>query len=117
MAKDKPRIKLGIPNLHRTRALIEGKVELEGYELDITHEFKGPGDRHNRFNQGEFDVGEFSTATYLRTREKSDRFTALPIFWSGVRASAPSFTVRAGSIIPASSKVKKSAAFATGLRR
>ncbi|MCH7912855.1 MAG: hypothetical protein IH856_07430 [Deltaproteobacteria bacterium] len=80
MAKDKPRIKLGIPNLHRTRALIEGKVELEGYELDITHEFKGPGDRHNRFNQGEFDVGEFSTATYLRTREKSDRFTALPIF-------------------------------------
>ncbi len=80
MAKGKTRIKVGIPNLHRTRAFIEGKVGLEGYELDITHDFNGPGDRHNRFNQGEFDVGEFSTATYLRTREKSDRFTALPIF-------------------------------------
>ncbi len=70
MAKDKTRIKVGIPNLHRTRALIEGRVGIEGYELDITHDFKGPGDRHNRFHQGEFDVGEFSTATYSTDKGK-----------------------------------------------
>ena len=81
MAKDKPRIKLGIPYHPRTRALIEGAVGIEGYELDITNDFINPGERHYRFTQGEFDVGEFSTATFLRTRERGYRFLALPVFF------------------------------------
>ena len=81
MAKEKPRIKLGLPYDHRTRALVEGEVGIEGYELDIIHNFSSPGERHYRFAQGEFDVGEFSAATFLRTREKGRRFLALPVFF------------------------------------
>ena len=81
MAKEKARIKLGIPSHPRTRALIEGKVEIEGYDLDINHDPVNHGERHHRFIQGEFDVGEFSTATFLRTREKGYRFLALPVFF------------------------------------
>lgn len=81
MAKEKPRLKLGLPFDYRTRALIEGEVGIEGYDLDIVHNFSSPGERHYRFAQGEFDVGEFSAATFLRTREKSRRFRALPVFF------------------------------------
>lgn len=81
MAKEKPRLKLGLPNDYRTRALIEGKVGVEGCDLDIVHDFASPGERHYRFAQGEFDVGEFSAATFLRTREKGRRFLALPVFF------------------------------------
>jgi 4,5-dihydroxyphthalate decarboxylase len=78
----KPKIKLAIPDHPRTRALIDGVVELEGYDLEIMHNFPGrAGERHHRFVQGEFDVSEFSAATYLRTKEQGLRFSALPIFF------------------------------------
>ncbi|HXG53687.1 MAG TPA: hypothetical protein VNN77_19975 [candidate division Zixibacteria bacterium] len=75
------KITLGIPDHPRTRALIDGTVEIEGYEPAITCEFANAGERHYRFARGEFDVGEFSAATYLRTREKGFPFIALPIFF------------------------------------
>jgi len=81
MAKEKPNIKLGLPHDYRTRALVEGEVGIEGYQLDIVHDFASPGERHYRFAQGEFDVGEFSAATFLRSREKAPRFLALPVFF------------------------------------
>lgn len=76
----KPRITLGLPYHPRTRALIDGEIGIDGYELDITH---GPsaGERHYRFAQGEWDIGEYSAATFLRTREKGFRYVALPIFF------------------------------------
>jgi len=78
----KPKIKLAIPDHPRTKALIDGKVEIEGYDLEITHHFAGrAGERHHRFIEGEFDVSEFSAATYLRTKEQGFRFSALPIFF------------------------------------
>lgn len=77
----KPRITLGLPYHPRTRALIDGEVSVEGYELDIIHDFTSPGQRHHRFTEGEFDVGEFSAATFLRTRERGFRFLALPVFF------------------------------------
>lgn len=78
----KPKIKLAIPDHPRTRALIDGSVEIDGYDLEITHHFPGrAGERHHRFVQGEFDVSEFSAATYLRTKEQGFRFTALPVFF------------------------------------
>ncbi len=76
----KPRISLGLPYHPRTRALIDGEVGIDGYELEITHD-PTPGERHYRFAQGEWDVGEYSAATYLRTREKGFRYIALPIFF------------------------------------
>lgn len=86
MAKEKTSIKLGLPNDSRTRALIDKEIGIEGYELDITHDFPSIGERHHRFAQGEFDAGEFSAATFLRTRETSRRFLALPVFFdSGPR--------------------------------
>ncbi len=81
MAKKRPRIRLGLPNHYRTRALIEQKVEVEGYDLDITYDFVSSGQRHYRFTQGEFDIGEFSAATFLRVKERGYRFVALPIFF------------------------------------
>lgn len=76
----KPRITLGLPYHPRTRALIDGEIAIDGYELEITHD-PSPGERHYRFAQGEWDIGEYSAATYLRTREKGFRYIALPIFF------------------------------------
>jgi 4,5-dihydroxyphthalate decarboxylase len=76
----KPRITLGLPYHPRTRALIDGEIGLDGYEVEITHD-PSPGERHYRFAQGEWDVGEYSAATHLRTREKGFRYVALPIFF------------------------------------
>lgn len=76
----KHRITMGLPYHPRTRALIDGEIEIEGYELAITHE-PTPGERHYRFAQGEWDIGEYSAATYLRTREKGFPYIALPIFF------------------------------------
>jgi 4,5-dihydroxyphthalate decarboxylase len=80
MDTEKPRIKLALPNDYRFRGLIDGEVGIEGYDLDINHHIASPGERHYRFAQEEFDVGEFSTATFLRTKEKGRRFLALPVF-------------------------------------
>lgn len=78
----KPKIKLAIPDHPRTRAFLDGEVEVQGYELEMTYHFPGrAGERHHRFVQGEFDVSEFSAATYLRTKEQGFRFTALPVFF------------------------------------
>ena len=74
------RITLGLPYHPRTRALIDGEIGIDGYELEITHD-PSPGERHYRFAQGEWDIGEYSAATYLRTREKGFRYIALPIFF------------------------------------
>jgi 4,5-dihydroxyphthalate decarboxylase len=76
----KHRITLGLPYHPRTRALIDGGITIDGYELEITHD-PTAGERHYRFAQGEWDVGEYSAATFLRTREKGFRYVALPIFF------------------------------------
>ncbi len=81
MANTRPRITLGIPEHPRTRALIEGKVSIDGYELKMTYDFISSGERHHGFSQGEFDVGEFSMATFMRAKEKGRKIVALPIFF------------------------------------
>ena len=81
MATIRPRITLGIPDHPRTRAMIDGKVDIDGYDLKMTYDFVSSGERHHRFAQGEFDVGEFSMATFLRAKEKGRKVVALPIFF------------------------------------
>jgi 4,5-dihydroxyphthalate decarboxylase len=76
----KAKITMGLPYHPRTRALIDAEIGLDGYDLEITHD-PTPGERHYRFAQGEWDVGEYSAATFLRTREKGFRYIALPIFF------------------------------------
>jgi 4,5-dihydroxyphthalate decarboxylase len=79
---NKPYITIGISAHPRTRALIEGKVEVDGYEIKVIHDFLSPGEQHHRFEQNEFDVCEFSTATFMRICEVDRRFVAIPVFFT-----------------------------------
>lgn len=65
----------------RNRALIDGSVQLDGYDLEYVGDKYSPGEMHFRFMQGEFDVAEMSTATLMRAKEKGKRFLALPVFF------------------------------------
>jgi 4,5-dihydroxyphthalate decarboxylase len=81
MAQTRPRITLCSPPSVRNRALIDGLVEIEGYNLEHIDKGYTHGEVHYRFVQGEFDVAEMSTATLLRAKEKGRRFVALPVFF------------------------------------
>jgi 4,5-dihydroxyphthalate decarboxylase len=76
----KPRITFGSPAEPRNQALIDGKVPIDGYEIDHIGKYS-PGEFHYRFIQGEYDLCEMSTATFLRAKEKGKRFIALPVFF------------------------------------
>jgi len=76
----KPRITLGSPPDPRNRAMIDGLVKVEGYDIEYVSKYS-PGEFHYRFVQGEYDVAEMSSATFLRTREKGRPFIALPVFF------------------------------------
>ena len=80
MAQTKHRLTLGFPPNPRNRALLDGLVPVDGYEVEYVQDYS-PGEFHYRFVQGEFDVAEMSTATFLRTKEKGRRFVALPVFF------------------------------------
>jgi 4,5-dihydroxyphthalate decarboxylase len=66
----------------RTLALIENKITIAGYTLAIEHDFLSPGEQHHRFENMEFDVCEFSTADFLRSREAKLPFIAVPVFFT-----------------------------------
>lgn len=78
----KPQITIGISAHPRTQALIDGKVAIDGYDLKVVHDFLSPGEQHHRFENNEFDVCEFSTATFLRICEVDRRFVAIPVFFT-----------------------------------
>jgi 4,5-dihydroxyphthalate decarboxylase len=77
----KPRITLGLPDHPRCRALIDGKVGVEGYELDIDPNFTTSGERHYKYLHGQWDVGEVSAASLLRAIEKGQQLLAIPVFF------------------------------------
>jgi hypothetical protein len=81
MTSGKPRITLGLPDHPRCRALIDGKVGIEGYELDIDPNFVSSGERHYKYLHGEWDVGECSAASLLRAIEKGQQLLAIPVFF------------------------------------
>ncbi|HZD39328.1 MAG TPA: hypothetical protein VE131_01315 [Terriglobales bacterium] len=81
MVQAKSRITFCSPPNARNRALLEGLVEIEGYELESIDKGYTHGEVHYRFVQGEFDVAEMSTATLLRAKEKGKRFIGLPVFF------------------------------------
>ena len=78
---NKPKITLGLPDHPRCRALIDGKIGVDGYDLDICPRFYSSGERHYRFLQGEWDVGECSAATLWRAIEAKRPFRAIPVFF------------------------------------
>ena len=77
----KPKITFSTNPNPRNRALIDGLIQIDGYDLEYVGDKYSPGEMHYRFMQGEFDVAEMSTATLMRAKEKGKRFLALPIFF------------------------------------
>jgi len=77
----KPKITFSTNPNARNKALIDGSVQLDGYDFEYIGDKYTPGEMHYRFVQGEFDVAEMSTATLMRAREKGKRFLALPVFF------------------------------------
>jgi 4,5-dihydroxyphthalate decarboxylase len=78
---NKPRISFSTNPNARNRALIDGLIPIDGYELEYVGDKYSPGEMHHRFMQGEFDVAEMSTATLMRAKERGKRFAALPVFF------------------------------------
>jgi len=81
MMADKPKIIFSTNPNPRNRALIDGLIPIDGYDLEYVGDKYSPGEMHYRFVQGEFDVAEMSTATLMRAKEKGKRFAALPVFF------------------------------------
>ena len=77
----KPKITLGLPDHPRCRAIIDGKVGIEGYELEVDPNFTSSGERHYKYLHGQWDVGEVSAASLLRAIEKGQRLLAIPVFF------------------------------------
>ena len=63
-----------------TRPLIEGKIEVDGVDLTILTDMDS-ATRHWRFlRNGEFDVAEVSSSSYLAARDNDWPFRAIPVF-------------------------------------
>jgi 4,5-dihydroxyphthalate decarboxylase len=78
---DRPKITFSTNPNPRNRALIDGLIPIDGYDLEYVGDKYSAGEIHYRFVQGEFDVAEMSTATLMRAKEKGKRFAALPVFF------------------------------------
>ena len=78
---DQPKILFSTNPNPRNRALIDGLIPIDGYDLDYVGDKYSAGEIHYRFVQGEFDVSEMSTATLMRAKDKGKRFLALPVFF------------------------------------
>ena len=59
----KPKITFSTNPNPRNRALIDGLIPIDGYDLEYVGDKYSAGEIHYRFMQGEFDVAEMSTAT------------------------------------------------------
>jgi 4,5-dihydroxyphthalate decarboxylase len=63
-----------------TRPLIDGKVQVDGVDLTILTKMDS-ATRHWRFlRNGEFDVAEVSSSSYLAARDNDWPFRAIPVF-------------------------------------
>jgi hypothetical protein len=114
---DKPKITFSTNPNPRNRALIDGSVQIDGYDLEYVGDKYTPGEMHYRFVQGEFDLAEMSTATLMRTKEKGQGFRALPVFFQRGPRQRNIFYCEGKLNHPANSRENRSAVFATARRR
>ncbi len=69
------------------RPLLIGKVDVDGVDLTILTDMDS-ATRHWRFlNNGEFDVAELSSSSYLAARDNDLPFRAIPVFSFCIAAS------------------------------
>ena len=73
-------ITLALGDTEIVRPLITGKVNVDGVNLTILTDMDS-ATRHWRFlNNGEFDVAEVSSSSYLAARDNGMPFRAIPVF-------------------------------------
>ncbi len=111
---DKPKITFSTNPNARNRALIDGLIPIDGYDLEYVGDKYSPGEIHYRFMQGEFDVAEMSTATLMRAKEKGKRFLALPVFFQRGPRQRNIFYCQGKLKHPSDLKGKKIGAFRYG---
>ena len=111
---DKPKITFSTNPNARNRALIDGLIPIDGYDLEYVGDKYSAGEIHYRFMQGEFDVAEMSTATLMRAKEKGKRFLALPVFFQRGPRQRNIFYCQGKLKHPSDLKGKKIGAFRYG---
>ena len=111
---EKPKITFSTNPHARNKALIDGSIQIDGYDLEYVGDKYTPGEMHFRFMQGEFDVAEMSTATLLRAKEKGKRFLALPVFFQRGPRQRNIFYREGALKHPSELKGKKMGAFRYG---
>jgi len=74
-----PRLRLGIADHDLNLALIDGAVQVEGFELDILHG-TNDGDIHQGLRDGKLDACEYSFGGYLGDRSRGVKYIAIPAF-------------------------------------
>jgi 4,5-dihydroxyphthalate decarboxylase len=73
-------LSLACGDYDRTRALLDGAVQVQGVELHLVP-LSNAWARHQRMLlHEEFDACELSTSSFLLDRDQSDRFVGLPVF-------------------------------------
>ena len=96
---NKPRITLGLPDHPRCRALIDGKVGVEGYELDIDPNFVSSGERHYKYLHGGGMSANAQQRACCAPSKTGSRFWRCLCSSNAVRASATSITAKGGCSI------------------
>lgn len=76
----RPRLTFACGDYEILRALKEGKVQVEGADLEFDTRL-GPKDRHWRMaKENAYDICEFNAPAYLMARDRGMNWTALPVF-------------------------------------
>ena len=73
-------VTLACGDYDRTRALLDGSVQVEGVDLNVIS-LSNAWARHQRMLQHEeFDACELSTSSFLLARDRGQEFVGLPVF-------------------------------------
>ncbi len=80
---EKKSFTVGVPDVPRGQALIDGTVGVDGFEVQVVHNFENVGDRHGRMLHGELDAAEMSTTSFIQSRVLGlgEPQLALPVFF------------------------------------
>ncbi len=74
---------VGVPDVPRAQALIDGTVRVDGFDVQIVHNLFTVGDRHGSMLRGGLDAPEMSTTSFIQSRVLGigEPQLALPVFF------------------------------------
>jgi 4,5-dihydroxyphthalate decarboxylase len=78
---EKPALSLAAGYHTRSRALCDGRVKMENFELKAVA-FADDGFGHEEFLKGKYDSSEFSLANYLALKSRGEPYMAIPVFFN-----------------------------------